>query len=114
MGTATESSMTSTAITAVIAAPLAAGIVAALWQFPIVLGGTMGQSLGAAIGAVMSMALFMTQFSFFGGTVAIAAVGAAVGFLARDYPRNTHRYLGAAVGTAAALIVASFDALFVQ
>lgn len=111
MRTATESGTTTTAITAVLSAPLAAGVVAALWQFPLVIAGTMGHSLGAALSAVLSMALFMTLFSFFGGTLAIVAVGAGAGFLARNYPTSTHRLIGVTVGTVAATVVAVFDAV---
>ena len=101
------------AVAAVLTAPMASGLIALAWQFPIVMAGTEGHSLGALLGATISMALFMTLFSFFGGVVAIAALGGAAGYVVRDRPGRVHAIAGVFVGILAALGVAAFDASFI-
>lgn len=94
---------------AVLAAPVAAGLTALVWQFPIAVAGTDGRSVGAAFAAVITMVAFMTLFSVFGGIVAIGLVGAGAGFLARARPPHVAALAGIAVGLLAALIVAIAD-----
>ena len=101
------------AVAAVLSAPVASGLIALAWQFPIVMVGTEGRSLGALLGATLSMAIFMTLFSFFGGVIAIAALGGAAGYVVRDRPGRVHAVDGVLVGVLAAIVVAAFDAIFI-
>lgn len=94
---------------AVATAPMAAGLTALVWQFPIAVAGTGGRSVGAAYAAAITMVAFMTLFSVFAGIVAIGLVGAGVGFLARARPPLVAAFAGIAVGVLAALIVAVTD-----
>lgn len=98
--------MGNAAVVAVLAAPVAAGLTALVWQFPIIMAGNSGGDLGSVIGAVFSMIVMMTIFSFFGGTLAIALAGAGAGYLVRRESLRSHVVAGVAVGVVAALVVA--------
>ena len=100
----TQRNVFTAAGTAVLSAPVAAGMTALIWQFPLVLAGT-----GGGPGAVLSMALFMTMFSVFAGVAAIGAVGAGAGYLVRERSAVVAVLVGIAVGVLAALIVATAD-----
>ena len=63
----------------VVTAPVAAGVMAWVWKFPIVMVGNSGGTVDDAISATFSMLLFMTVFSFFIGIVVIGLAGAGVG-----------------------------------
>lgn len=104
----TQRNVFTAAGTAVLSAPVAAGMTALIWQFPLVLAGT-GGGPGAVPGAVLSMALFMTMFSVFAGVAAIGAVGAGAGYLVRKRSAVVAVLVGIAVGVLAALIVATAD-----
>lgn len=105
----TKRSLWTGAGVAVFSAPIAAGLTALVWQFPIAVAGTDGRSLGAAFGASFSMVLFMTLFSIFGGVLAIGAVGAGAGYLVRHRPPRAAQIVGVAVGIASAVVVAVAD-----
>lgn len=94
---------------AVCSAPVAAGLTALVWQFPIAVAGTAGHSLGAAVGASITMAAFMTLFSIFGGVLAIGSVGAGAGYLVRHLRPRAPQIDGIAVGCASAVVVAVGD-----
>ena len=108
-----KGSMGTGAVSAVLSAPVLAGVVAIVWQFPIVMVGTEGRSLGAMFGAIISMGIFMTLFSFFGGALLVAFLGAVAGYCVNRGPRKAQLLAGAVVGAIAAVAVAAFDALFV-
>lgn len=93
---------------AVLSAPVAAGVTALIWQFPLVLAGT-GGGPGAVLAAMISMVLFMTMFSVFAGVAAVGAVGAGAGYLARQRSAVGAVLVGVAVGVLAALVVAIAD-----
>jgi len=94
---------------AVFSAPVAAGLTALVWQFPIAVAGTDGHSVGAAIGASITMVAFMTLFSIFGGVLAIGSVGAGAGYLVRHLRPRAPQLAGIAVGCASAVVVAVAD-----
>lgn len=94
---------------AVLSAPVAAGLTALVWQFPIAIAGTAGHSVGAAIAASVTMVAFMTLFSIFGGVLAIGLVGAGAGYLVRHLRPRAPQTAGIAVGCASALVVAVAD-----
>lgn len=93
---------------AVLSAPIAAGLTALGWQFPLVLAGT-GGGPEAVPGAIISMVLFMTLFSFLAGAAAIGAVGVGAGYLVRKRTSVDAAIVGIAVGVLAALTVAVAD-----
>ena len=94
---------------AALSAPMAAGLVALVWQFPVMVAGTSGGSLGAAFAATLSMVMFMSLFSVFAGGVAVGLVGAGAGFLVKGYSAVEPAIAGIFVGVLAALIVAIAD-----
>lgn len=96
--------------TAVLSAPVAAGLTALVWQFPIAVAGTAGGDPGAALAAILTMTMFMTLFSVGGGAVAVGLVGAVAGFLVRRGAASAAVVAGVAVGILAALVVAVADA----
>ncbi|MEU5843859.1 hypothetical protein [Rhodococcus sp. NPDC047139] len=102
----TAQSMRTSAIVAVLSGPVAAGVTASVWQFPVVMVGNTGGTLGAVFGAIFSMFVFMTIFSFLGGAVAVALVGAGAGYLVRGRSVKAHALAGLAGGALAALVVA--------
>ncbi|MGB3771955.1 MAG: hypothetical protein WBA00_12510 [Rhodococcus sp. (in: high G+C Gram-positive bacteria)] len=91
-------------------APMAAGLTALVWQFPIAIAGTDGRSIGAALAAILTMLMFMTLFSLLAGAVAIALIGAVAGYAARRRSRRVQIAVGCAVGIGSALVVAVADA----
>lgn len=99
------------ACSAVLSAPVAAGLTALVWQFPIAVAGTAGHSIGAALSASITMVAFMTLFSIFGGVLAIGIVGAGAGYLARRVGSKAPQIAGIAVGCASAVVVAVADVL---
>ena len=96
----------------VVAAPVAAGVMAWVWKFPIVMVGNSGGTVDDAISAAFSMLLFMTVFSFFIGIVVIGLAGAGVGVLVRRGPVLDAVVAGVAVGVLAALVVGFGGVLF--
>ena len=96
----------------VVAAPVAAGVMAWVWKFPIVMVGNSGGTVDDAISAAFSMLLFMTVFSFFIGIVVIGLAGAGVGVLVRRGPVLDAVAAGVAVGGLAALVVGFGGVLF--
>lgn len=96
---------------AVLSAPVAAGLTALVWQFPIVMVGTDGHSVGAAVAASATMVVFMTLFSIFGGVLAVGLVGAGAGYLVRHLRPGAPKIAGIAVGSASALVVAVANAI---
>ena len=89
----------------VLMAPVAAGVVAWVWKFPIVMVGNSGGTVDDAISAACSMLLFMTVFSFFIGIVVIGLAGAGAGVLVRRGAVLDAVAAGLAVGVLAALVV---------
>ncbi|MCT1434110.1 hypothetical protein [Dietzia maris] len=98
----------------VVTAPVAAGVMAWVWKFPIVMVGNSGGTVDDAISAAFSMLLFMTVFSFFFfiGIVVIGLAGAGVGVLVRRGPVLDAVVAGVAVGVLAALVVGFGGVLF--
>lgn len=92
----------------VVTAPVAAGVMAWVWKFPIVMVGVSGGTIDDAISAAFSMVVFMTVFSLFIGIVAIGLAGAGVGVLVRCGPVLD----AVAVGVLAALVVGFGGVLF--
>jgi len=109
MQPATKRSLWEGAASAVLSAPVAAGLTALVWQFPIAIAGTAGHSVGAAIAASVTMVAFMTLFSIFGGVLALGLVGAGAGYLVRHLRPRAPQIAGIAVGCASALVVAVAD-----
>lgn len=58
---------------AVLAAPIAAGLIPLVWQFPVMIAGTSGGSVGSAFAAALTMVMVMSLFSVFAG-VAVTLV----------------------------------------
>ena len=96
----------------VVTAPVAAGAMAWVWKFPIVMVGVSGGTVDDAISAAFSMVVFMTVFSLFIGIVAIGLAGAGVGVLVRRGPVLDAVAAGVAVGVLAALVVGFGGVLF--
>ena len=96
----------------VVTAPVAAGVMAWVWKFPIVMVGNSGGTVDDAVSAAFSMLLFMTVFSFFIGIVVIGLAGAGVGVLVRRGPVLDAVAAGVAVGVLAALVVGFGGGLF--
>lgn len=90
---------------AVVTAPIAAGVMALVWKFPIIMVGISGGTVDDAISAAFSMFVFMTLFSFFIGLFVIGLVGAGAGVLVRQGPVLDAVATGVAVGVLAALVV---------
>ncbi|MBB1029753.1 hypothetical protein G6027_02345 [Dietzia sp. SLG310A2-38A2] len=90
---------------AVVAAPVAAGVMALAWKFPIIMVGVSGGTVGDAIAAAFSMFVFMTLFSFFIGIAVIGIAGAGAGILVRRGPALDAVFTGVAVGILAAMVV---------
>lgn len=90
---------------AVVTAPFAAGVMALVWKFPLIMVGNSGGTVGDAIAAAFSMFVFMTLFSFFIGIVVIGLAGAGAGILVRHGPALDAVSTGFAVGVLAALVV---------
>ncbi len=89
-----------------LSAPVAAGLTALVWQFPIAVAGSGGRSVGAAYAATLTMIAFMTLFSVFGGVLAVGLVGAGAGFVVRGRSAKVEALAGITVGILAALVVA--------
>ena len=89
----------------VVTAPVAAGAMAWVWKFPIVMVGISGGTVDDAVSAAFSMLLFMTVFSFFIGIVVIGLAGAGAGVLVRRGAVLDAVAAGLAVGVLAALVV---------
>ncbi|MFE5117589.1 hypothetical protein ACFQ9D_16595 [Arthrobacter koreensis] len=96
----------------VVTAPVAAGVMAWVWKFPIVMVGISGGTVDDAISAAFSMVAFMTAFSFFIGMVVIGLTGAGVGVLMRRGPVLDAVTAGVAVGGLTALVVGFGGVLF--
>lgn len=96
----------------VVTAPVAAGVMAWVWKFPIVMVGNSGGTVDGAISAAFSMLLFMTVFSFFIGIVVIGLAGAGVSVLVRRGPVLDAVAAGVAVGVLAALVVGFGGVIF--
>lgn len=90
---------------ALVTAPIAAGVMALVWKFPIIMVGISGGTVDDAISAAFSMFVFMTLFSFFIGLFVIGLVGAGAGVLVRRGPVLDAVATGVAVGALAALAV---------
>ena len=90
-------------------APVAAGVMAWVWKFPIIMVGNSGGTAGDAISAAFSMLVFMTLFSFFIGIAVIGLAGAGAGVLVRQGPVLDAVSAGVAVGVLAALVVLTGD-----
>lgn len=90
---------------AVVTAPIAAGVMALVWKFPIIMVGISGGTANDAISAAFSMFVFMTLFSFFIGIAVIGLAGAGPGVLVRHGPVLDAVSTGVAVGIVAALVV---------
>ena len=58
---------------AVLAAPIAAGLIPLVGQFPVMIAGTSGGSVGSAFAAALTMVMVMSLFSVFAG-VAVTLV----------------------------------------
>ena len=99
--------------TALVSAPVGAGLVALVWQFPVMIAGRSGGDVGAAIAAAITMVMFMTVFSIFAGALGVAAAGAGVGYLVRRRPMWAALIGGVVVGIVAAVTVSGVDAILV-
>ena len=70
----------------IVSAHLAAGLVALVWRFPLMMVGVEGGDLGAAYVAMMTV-FFMLTFASFGlGLLVVGALGAAIGWVLRRRP----------------------------
>lgn len=98
---------------AIVTAPVAAGVMALVWKFPIALAGIGGGSVDSAYAASLSMVAFMTLFSFFLGLLVIGVAGAGAGVFVRHGPALDAVSTGVAVGVLAALAVGFVGVLFV-
>ena len=96
----------------IVTAPAAAGVMALVWKFPIVMVGDSGGTIDDAISAAFSMVVFMTLFSFFMGIVVIGLVGAGLGVLVRRGPVLDAVTAGVSAGVLAALVVGFGGVLF--
>lgn len=90
---------------AVVTAPIAAGVMALIWKFPLIMVSISGGTVDDAIAAAFSMLVFMTLFSFFVGIAVIGLAGAGAGVLVRDGPALDAVSNGVGVGILAALVV---------
>ncbi|MBB1055682.1 hypothetical protein ABIE38_003520 [Dietzia sp. 2505] len=97
---------------AVVTAPVAAGVMALVWKFPIALVGIGGGDVNSVYAAALTMVAFMTLFSFFIGFFVIGLAGAGAGVLVRHGPTLDAVTTGVAVGVVAALVVGFAGAFF--